>query len=50
MNEAELKNEIETEYQKCNNEIISTRIEIAKLQGKLEELDDRRTMLFDLKN
>ena len=48
MTSEELKNSIEKEYNTCTKDIVKIEKEIAKLQGKVEELNDRRIMLRDL--
>ena len=50
MEQEELLEEIKKEYQRCDYEIKKIDVEIARLQGKREELEDRKTMLYGLLN
>ncbi len=45
-----LKEEIENERKHCEIEIRRIDVEIAKLQGKREALEDRKTMLWGFIN
>lgn len=50
MNEKELIESIKNEMESCDIKIHNINIEISRLQGKKEELDDRKTMLFSFLN
>ena len=46
----ELQESIQKEMESCKRNIAKIDIEMARLHGKREELDDRKTMLFGLLN
>lgn len=46
----ELKEELEHEYKHCEIEIRKIDVEMARLQGKRDELDNRKTMIWGLLN
>lgn len=48
--EKELLNKITDERERCKRELRKVDLEIARLNGKREELLDRDTMLYDLCN
>lgn len=50
MDADKLKEEIENERKRCENEIRKIDIEMSRLQGKREELEDRKTMLWGFLN
>lgn len=50
MGEKELKEKLEKEYTRCKNVIAGIDKEMCRLQGRREELEDRRQMLFELIN
>lgn len=45
-----LKEEIKNEWERCGIEIKRIDIEMARLQGKREEIEDRKTMLWGFLN
>lgn len=50
MSEKELKERIHDEYTRCMNAITGIDKEMCRLQGRREELEDRRQMLWELIN
>ena len=48
MSEKELKERIHEEYTRCMNTIAGVDKEMCRLQGRKEELEDRRQMLWEL--
>lgn len=48
MNFDELKKDIKMEIDRCEHEIYKVDIEMARLQGKREELHDRKNRLLGL--
>ncbi len=48
MSEKELKERIHEEYTRCMNAITAVDKDMYKLQGRREELEDRRQMLWEL--
>lgn len=50
MSEKELKERLHDEYARCMNAITGIDKEMCRLQGRREELEDRRQMLWELIN
>lgn len=50
MSEKELKERIREEYTRCTNAITVVDKDMCRLQGRREELEDRRQMLWELIN
>lgn len=50
MSEKELGDQIEKEYERCKNSIYAIDKEMCRIQGRREELEDRRQMLWEIIN